>query len=127
MGARVTCVEPSVSLADAEAELARARLEQLPVVGREGRLLGVFWRRDLLPPRLGEALALRDQRRGRAATSAGERMDPRITAVRESAPITHLLRAMTSSHTRSVTVVSELDTVVGSVMDLELLRWFASA
>lgn len=127
MGARVTCVEPLVSLADAEAELARSGLELLPVVGQGARFLGVFWRADLLPPRLVEALALRDRRRGRRATSAGERMDPRISAVRESAPVTHLLRAMASRHTRSVTVVSELDTVVGSVTDLELLKWFASA
>lgn len=126
MGAHVTCLEPSVSIADAEAELTRAGVEHLPVVGRMTRLLGVFWRRDLVPSKLGQALALRDRRRGRAATSVGECMDPRGVSVRESAPVARVIHMMVTGHVRSIAVVSELDAVVGSVTDLDLLGWFAS-
>jgi CBS domain-containing protein len=123
MATRVVCVRPEAPLEDAYAHVQGVLL---PVVDADGVLLGVLYRPDLtMAPETG-TLEVRIRVASRAGVVA-DRMDARAKALDESSPLVEALHAMTVHRARSLPVLSDGGVVVGTLTDLDVLRWFGLA
>ncbi len=113
MAERTVCARPDVPLAALRDILHEERAVAIPVVASNGTLLGLAWRRDVELP---------DGLRDVPARMAGEVTDSGAFRFSERARLSSVLSMVASA--RFVTVVDRRGAVVGSLSDLDLLRWF---
>jgi CBS-domain-containing membrane protein len=109
LGSRFVSIRPELPVGQLPSTFAEWGATQIGVVDAGGHLLGKVWRDDFAPRRsLGSV--------------AGDRLD-RAVFVLEGAPLMRAVEAAVHDHARMVFVVNTERVLVGTLTDLELLRW----
>jgi CBS-domain-containing membrane protein len=109
LGSRFVSVRPELPIERLPPTFAEWGGTQIGVVDEEGRLVGKVWRDDFAPQRSP----------GRVA---GDRMS-RALYVLEGQPVTRAVEAAVREHSRVIFVVNTDRVLVGTLSDLDLLRW----
>ncbi len=107
----VITVPPGISLSEAAALLAEARITGAPVVTPNGRLLGMLSRSDLVDPR-----------HHRPEATVEDAMTHLLFAVRPSDPAMTAVRLMVVEGIHRVVVIDEHGALVGIVTSMDILR-----
>lgn len=139
MTRNVLCVRPDLSL-DALIELfVETGLKAVPVVDRDGALLGIVSEADALlevhaRPRVSDASAKEGTASGRARLGACERtptaeglMSALPITLPEHTPISQAAAVMVFEHASRVAVVSAKGEIVGMLSSTDILFWLARA
>jgi CBS-domain-containing membrane protein len=111
------------TVAKATKRMSDLKLKRLPVVDKEGRLVGILSRADVLRavaesfPRELPASALRA-----GALTAGELMRTDAPVVQADAPMNEVVNAVASTRLNRVIVVDAGNRVVGVITDADVLR-----
>lgn len=122
------CVEESASLDEAAQMMTRQRLKRLPVVNREGALVGVVARSDILR-RIAEEAHLRVETPLLTAIEPTDRarvrgwMRANVATVNPDDTFATVLERLVSDPLRRVVVVDEEQRVIGIIIDKDLLDW----
>lgn len=135
----VVCVTPDLSIDDV-AELFLARnISGAPVVGKDGRPVGIVSKTDLVRERQEgldgievEPAPLADLGPGfhetrRARQTAGDVMMPLAFTLHESASVAKASALMTEEGIHRLPIVDDDGKVVGILSSLDLVRWVAAA
>ena len=136
MNQNVVTVSPETSLKQVASVLTEQRISGVPVVGADGRILGVVSEADIV---LGEQGPARAHSRllgwivdgGKAdgerlaARSAGEAMTEPAITIRAGSDVSLAARRMTDAGVKRLPVVDRDDRVVGIVTRSDLVRAFA--
>lgn len=119
----VVTITVDAPVADAVHLMTERGIKRLPVVDRDGRLIGMVSRVDVLralaQPPLREAPASAAQ--PGATARVGDVMRTNVLAVRADAPIYKVVDSLLSAAARRVVVVGEGQRVVGIITDGDLL------
>ena len=113
----VAVVSPELTLHQLEQFLTAEEISGAPVVGAEGKVLGVVSKTDIvaaLADRVEDALGLRDE------TTVGDIMSSEVVIVSPDAEIEDVVRVMLDGHLHRV-VVADAESIVGIVTPFDLL------
>ena len=111
------------TVATATKRMSDLKLKRLPVVDKEGRLVGILSRADVL-----HAVAESFPREAAAGAShagaltAGELMHTDAPVVRDNAPLNEVVTVVASTRLNRVVVVDANNRVVGVITDADVLR-----
>ncbi|HET7034143.1 MAG TPA: DUF190 domain-containing protein, partial [Thermomicrobiaceae bacterium] len=127
MTADVVTVAPDTSLGEAAHVMALKRLKRLPVVDRDGQLVGIVSRVDVLRAAAVGALTTVGEPEGEAlpappSATVAEVMTPEAPAVAADAGLPEVVEAVVSTRLNRAVVVDEARRPIGVVTDAELLR-----
>ena len=127
----VVMIGPGESCLDAVVRMQRARVRHLPVVNREGRLVGIVTDRDLrhaaLAPALDEYLSVRAHRRARQMSETLENLQVKdvmtwaVVTTGPEAPLTYGALIMFERRVGSLPVL-ERGRLVGMLTERDVLR-----
>lgn len=125
MSRNVLTIEPSDSCLDAVARMHQARVRHLPVVNREGMMIGVVTDRDLrhhlFSPRVYDELERVGVDILLKAVPVAEIMSTPVVSVKPDADLTDAARLMREGRVGSLPVIHGAQ-VVGIITETDLLR-----
>ena len=135
MNADPITVTPATPLKYVASRLVKHKISAVPVLGLQGKVLGVIGQTDLLRKEElqhdpdGEHsrhLSYRTRRDMATAETAGELMNPRSPTVRPDATVAEAARLMDRHQVTCLPVVGDGGKLLGVVGPRDLLRVFAS-
>jgi CBS domain-containing protein len=117
-------IEPSASLAQAEAIFERHDFNALPVVEPEGRLVGIFTKLDFLGAFAFKPASIIPQYEEVMRSRVGEQMSRELVTVAPDSPLTRVLQELVRTRNKSLPVVDDtrLVGIVAREDVLEALR-----
>ena len=133
MTTRVVTVTPDTDFKTIAGLLNHHRINLIPVIDSEHRVVGVVSEADLLaklgwqgrnPGRIERWLLADDEMRKAHGTSASEVMTAEVETVRPEATVAGVAQTMMADHVKSIPVVDSDDRLVGIVSRADLLRSF---
>jgi CBS domain-containing protein len=116
-------VGATATLADTTKLMAERRIKRVPVIDRDGRLVGIVARSDVLRA-VGETFPrdLIESAQHPGALTVGELMQPDAPVVNARADLAGLLDAVASTRLNRAVVIDDEARVIGVVSDAEVLR-----
>jgi CBS-domain-containing membrane protein len=134
MTTKVVTVTPDTHFKSIARLLERHRVNLLPVIDAEHRVVGVVSEADLLtkvewqgrgrPGRIERWLMLEDELRKAQGTLASQVMTRDVATTREEVTVPHAAQLMMVSHLKALPVVDENGRLVGIVSRADLLKSF---
>jgi CBS domain-containing protein len=133
MSEHVVTATPETPFKELASLLAREGVSALPIIGDNGRPMGIVTEADLLPKtaqRSASASLLESARHYRerlakaAALTAGELMTSPIVMVQPDVPVAHAAQTIHARHVKRLPVVDEAGRLVGIVTRGDLLKVF---
>lgn len=123
MTPEVVTVFPDVVLGKAAKLMVEKHLKRLPVVDKEGKLVGILGRLDILNTIAAVHLPQWHPKAHRAGTSAtvADVMTREVPAVHESSTLEEIFQLLVSSSHKRVVVVDDERRVVGIIADSDLI------
>ena len=133
MTKEVVTITPDTDFKSIARLLEQHRVNLLPVIDEEHRVVGVVTEADLLaklqwqgrrPGRLERWLLLEDELRKAEGSLASQIMTNNVEATRSEASVNHAAQQMMVRHVKALPVVDENQRLVGIVSRADLLRSF---
>jgi CBS-domain-containing membrane protein len=133
MTTKVVTVTPNANFKSIARLLERHRINLIPVIDEEHRVVGVVSEADLLakvewqgrrPGRIERWLLLEDELRKAEGTLASQVMTREVATTRLEATVNDVARLMMVSHLKALPVVDEDNRLIGIVSRTDLLKSF---
>lgn len=126
VSAEVACVHADVPLEQLVARLARPDADATPIVGDDGRLLGLVTARELDACRREPLTRFVAKLRGPIRGVLARDVMARVVPLEETATIGEAIRRLASTRSRRLPVVDRHGVVVGIIEDVSLLHGYAT-